>query len=150
MYELGIQFKTLRQIAEMSQDDVSDISGLGRNQVIAIEKGTGNPTLQTIYKFIKAVNGNLKVEPMRRVKVSEIQLSSTRAELKEGEFIEKEGEFDMKCWIGVFHRWGSTSEGDTIAVIENVENGDIRTIFPNNIRFCEPIGTPSVAGGNSE
>lgn len=59
---LGEQLKAIRTQAEMTQDDIVNRSGLGRNQVIALEKGRGNPTLETLFKFLDAVGGRLNVE----------------------------------------------------------------------------------------
>ena len=59
---LGDQLKELRNKMEMTQDDVVARSGLGRNQVIAIEKGTGNPTLETLFKYLDAIGARLNAQ----------------------------------------------------------------------------------------
>lgn len=60
--EFGRILRSLRNETEMSQDDVVERSGLARNQVISIEKGTGNPTMDTLLKYLNAVGGRLNAE----------------------------------------------------------------------------------------
>lgn len=60
--DLAKQLKAIRAEAGMSMDELSERSGLGRNQLITIEKGTGNPTLETLFKYLDAAGGKLVVE----------------------------------------------------------------------------------------
>jgi len=59
---LAEQLREIRIKAEMTQDEVAQRSTLARNQVIAIEKGTGNPTMDTLIKYLDAIGGRLQVE----------------------------------------------------------------------------------------
>ena len=60
--QLGIELRNIRTRMEMTQDEVVDRSGLGRNQVISIEKGKGNPTIDTLFKYLDAVGARLDVK----------------------------------------------------------------------------------------
>jgi len=55
----GKKIKALRKAKGYSQYNLADEANIDRSQVIAIENGTGNPTISTIYALAEA----LKVKP---------------------------------------------------------------------------------------
>jgi transcriptional regulator with XRE-family HTH domain len=55
----GKKIKTLRKSKGLSQYNLAFEANIDRSQVIAIENGTGNPTISTIYALAEA----LKVKP---------------------------------------------------------------------------------------
>lgn len=55
----GKKIKTLRKAKGYSQYNLADEANIDRSQVIAVENGTGNPTISTIYALAEA----LKVKP---------------------------------------------------------------------------------------
>jgi transcriptional regulator with XRE-family HTH domain len=48
---LGERVATARREKKLSQEAVADAAGVDKNTVSAIERGTGNPTLETICKL---------------------------------------------------------------------------------------------------
>ncbi|MEM7299321.1 MAG: helix-turn-helix transcriptional regulator [Bacteroidota bacterium] len=60
--EVGKQLKELRDKADLSQDRLAERSTLSRAQIISIEKGKGNPTLESLLKYLNGVNAKMKFE----------------------------------------------------------------------------------------
>ena len=58
--KFGLKIKVERTKRELSQDELSELAGLHRNAVGAIERGISSPTLDTIYLLAKALKINLK------------------------------------------------------------------------------------------
>ncbi len=67
--ELANNIKSRRKILEISQNDLSEMSGIGLRTLKEIERGKGNPTLEVLNKLaevlglellltIKKVSGN--------------------------------------------------------------------------------------------
>lgn len=48
MNALGIQIKTRRQALKIKQQDLADLAGVSINTIVAIERGTGNPRIETL------------------------------------------------------------------------------------------------------
>ncbi len=55
----GKKIKTLRKSKGLSQYNLAFEANIDRSQVIAIENGTGNPTISTIYALAEA----LRIKP---------------------------------------------------------------------------------------
>ena len=54
--------KERRRILDITQDDLSELSGIGLRTVKAIESGKSNPTFDTINKLISVLGLDLKLE----------------------------------------------------------------------------------------
>lgn len=48
--KIGIAILERRQALQITQQEVADLAGVGINTLVAIERGTGNPSLKTIIK----------------------------------------------------------------------------------------------------
>jgi len=58
--KIGLRIKSLREIAKMSQKDLSYASDLDRSYIASIENGRRNVSIVNIEKIAKALNVNLK------------------------------------------------------------------------------------------
>ena len=48
MNSLGTQIKTRRLALKINQQELADLAGVSINTVVAIERGTGNPRIETL------------------------------------------------------------------------------------------------------
>lgn len=48
MEALGTQIKARRLALEIKQQELADLAGVSINTVVAIERGTGNPRIETL------------------------------------------------------------------------------------------------------
>ena len=53
--EIGLVIKERRALLGISQQDLSDYSGIGISTVKDLERGVGNPTLHTLQKILDVV-----------------------------------------------------------------------------------------------
>jgi transcriptional regulator with XRE-family HTH domain len=60
-HTLGLNIRGLRQGQRLSQDQLSELTGIKSSHISTLEKGEGNPTITTIYKLLDA----LKCTPNR-------------------------------------------------------------------------------------
>lgn len=62
--KLGKNVKQLRKEAELSQEELGEITGLDRTYISGVERGVRNPSLQTLEKLAKALK--ISVSDMMR------------------------------------------------------------------------------------
>ena len=48
MKTLGEQIKVRRTVLKIKQQELADLAGVSINTVVAIERGTGNPSIKTL------------------------------------------------------------------------------------------------------
>ncbi|MEW6652389.1 MAG: helix-turn-helix domain-containing protein [Bacteroidota bacterium] len=60
--EIGEVLKMRRNFLNITQKDLSDISGVALRKLIDIENGKANPTLGTLIKLFDVLGLSLKVE----------------------------------------------------------------------------------------
>ena len=60
--ELSDVMKQRREALSLSAGEVGDLCGVSANTVLAIEKGTGNPTIRTLQGVGKVLNFQLWIE----------------------------------------------------------------------------------------
>ena len=57
--QLGMRIRYLRNKKKMSQEELSFTSGVNRNYLSDLERGTRNPTLKVLEKIAKALDIDL-------------------------------------------------------------------------------------------
>lgn len=60
--EIGQTIKERRVYLKLSQQELADLSEVGINTLVAIERGTGNARLQTLLKICETLGLTLKLE----------------------------------------------------------------------------------------
>ncbi|MBP5479148.1 MAG: helix-turn-helix domain-containing protein [Bacteroidaceae bacterium] len=55
MSTIGEEIKNRRKELQISQQDIADLAGIGINTLVAIERGTGNPSLKTLTAVLDAL-----------------------------------------------------------------------------------------------
>lgn len=60
--EIGKAIKERRTYLKIGQQELADLSEVGINTLVAIERGTGNARLQTLLKVCEALGLTLKIE----------------------------------------------------------------------------------------
>lgn len=60
--DLSQDIKERRRVLEISQEDLSALSGVGLRTLKAIESGRGNPTLQTLNDLVNVLGMEVKLE----------------------------------------------------------------------------------------
>lgn len=58
--EIGVIIKKRRQYLKVKQQEVADLAGVGINTLVAIERGQGNPKLETLLAILDTLG--LQVE----------------------------------------------------------------------------------------
>ena len=61
-HEIGQQIKRRRQELNINQQTLSYLSGVGINTIVAIERGTGNPSMETLMKIMQILGLQIKIE----------------------------------------------------------------------------------------
>ena len=64
-YQFKKQLLELRKAQGLTQKDVALKSGLTQQMISRIERMDYTPTLDTLFKYLKALNVNLKLEPIK-------------------------------------------------------------------------------------
>ena len=54
--KVGIVIQTIREEKGLSQEVVSDLAGIGRTHLSAIERGQRKPTLETLFRLAEALD----------------------------------------------------------------------------------------------
>ena len=65
---LGRIIKDRRAVLGISQQDLSDYSGVGISTVKDLERGVGNPSLQTLQKILDVVGMEMVLQVKQTVK----------------------------------------------------------------------------------
>lgn len=60
--ELARQFRTLRRRREMSQAELSRLSGLGRSEINRFERGWAAPTARSLEQLARVLDARLVLE----------------------------------------------------------------------------------------
>lgn len=61
MKKIGTIIKERRQDLKVNQQTLADLAGVGINTLVAIERGTGNPSIQVLLKVLDVLGLQLKV-----------------------------------------------------------------------------------------
>lgn len=56
------QIKKRREVLDITQEMLADISGVGLRTIKAFESGKGNPTLQTLYSICDVLGLEIKLQ----------------------------------------------------------------------------------------
>jgi len=66
--DIGTVIKGRRTLLGISQQDLSDYSGVGISTVKDLERGVGNPSLQTLQKILDVVGMEMVLQVKQTVK----------------------------------------------------------------------------------
>jgi transcriptional regulator with XRE-family HTH domain len=66
--DIGLVIKERRSLLGISQQDLSDYSGIGISTVKDLERGVGNPTLHTLQKILDVVGMEMVLQVRQTVK----------------------------------------------------------------------------------
>ena len=66
--DIGTVIKERRTLLGISQQDLSDYSGIGISTVKDLERGVGNPSLQTLQKILDVVGMEMVLQVKQTVK----------------------------------------------------------------------------------
>ena len=66
--DIGTVIRERRALLGISQQDLSDYSGVGISTVKDLERGAGNPSMETIMKILDAVGLEMIFQVKRTVK----------------------------------------------------------------------------------
>ena len=66
--DIGTVIKERRTLLGISQQDLSDYSGVGISTVKDLERGVGNPSLQTLHKILDVVGMEMVLQVKQTVK----------------------------------------------------------------------------------
>lgn len=61
--EMGGYFRTRREMARISQKDLSDLTGLSVHTISDIEGGKGNPTIEVLLRLCECLGLKIAFEP---------------------------------------------------------------------------------------
>lgn len=61
MEEIGTVIRERRLQLKVNQQTLADLAGVGINTLVAIERGTGNPSVQVLSKVLDALGLQLKI-----------------------------------------------------------------------------------------
>lgn len=59
---IGQVIRNRRQELNINQQTLADLSGVGINTLVTVERGTGNPSLDTIEKLFSVLGLSITVE----------------------------------------------------------------------------------------
>ena len=62
MEKIGKQISERRKKLGISQQTLADLAGVGINTLVAMERGTGNPSLSTLLKVLDCLGLKMYVE----------------------------------------------------------------------------------------
>ena len=60
--EIGIIIKERRRILKVNQLELSELAGIGINTLVAIERGQGNPKLETLISVLNVLGLQLSIK----------------------------------------------------------------------------------------
>ena len=58
---LGTKIKERRKILKIRQEDLAEISGVDLRTIVTIERGEGNPSLETLLKIVEVLGMELQL-----------------------------------------------------------------------------------------
>jgi y4mF family transcriptional regulator len=58
---LGIKIRDRRKILKIRQEDLAEISGVALRTIVSVERGEGNPSLETILKIAEVLGMELQM-----------------------------------------------------------------------------------------
>ena len=61
--DIGLTIKERRGVLGVNQRTVSELSGVAINTLVAIERGEGNPQINTLLEILNTVGLQLEVHP---------------------------------------------------------------------------------------
>ena len=59
--EFGMLIKNRRRVLSLKQQDLADLAEVNINTIVAIERGTGNPKLDTLLTICRVLGLNLSL-----------------------------------------------------------------------------------------
>jgi len=59
--QIGQSIKSRRQELGINQQTLSDLSGVGINTILAVERGTGNPSLSTLQRITSTLGLSIEL-----------------------------------------------------------------------------------------
>ncbi len=62
MKEIGSIIKERRQYLKVKQQDLADLAGVGINTLVAIERGQGNPKLETLLAILDTLGLQITIK----------------------------------------------------------------------------------------
>lgn len=62
MQEIGTIIKQRRQQLGINQQTLADLAGVGLNTVVAVERGTANPSFSTLLSILNTLGLKLEVK----------------------------------------------------------------------------------------
>jgi len=60
--QIGTHIRDRRKELKINQQTLSDLSGVGINTILAVERGTGNPSLETLQRITSTLGLEIKIE----------------------------------------------------------------------------------------
>lgn len=60
--EIGKYIKDRRQYLKINQQELADLSGVGINTLVAVERGQGNPKLETLLAIADTLGLQLRLD----------------------------------------------------------------------------------------
>lgn len=61
MEQIGQTIKARRKELGVTQQEVADLAAVGINSLVAIERGTGNPSLKTLLRILEVLGLEIKL-----------------------------------------------------------------------------------------
>ncbi|MEA5460325.1 helix-turn-helix domain-containing protein [Arcicella sp. LKC2W] len=58
---LGIKIRDRRKILKIRQEDLAEISGVALRTIVSVERGEGNPSLETLLKIAEVLGMELQM-----------------------------------------------------------------------------------------
>lgn len=62
MKEIGNSIQLRRKELGITQQDLADLAQVGINTLVAVERGTGNPSVRTLQKIAKVLGYKLRLD----------------------------------------------------------------------------------------
>ena len=65
MEQIGTIIKSRRKELGITQQELADLAGVGINSLLSIERGKGNPSLQTLMRILDVLGLDLQLKPAK-------------------------------------------------------------------------------------
>lgn len=59
---IGTRIRERRQELSINQQTLADLSGVGINTIVAIERGTGNPSIETLGRLMNTLGLKITIQ----------------------------------------------------------------------------------------